>query len=136
MLSNKPGTLLKELILAFGQKFNWSYFDGYGSQPIGSIGWLYSIYLVATYGNVSRPTTFYAEKYFKAFPALMNVPDRGDPFDCYEIRSFDRFMILFGLVNTLKQNELDLAQEIKANLVMKKLFDITLPKNHQKERMN
>lgn len=135
-LLDKPGKLLKELLLAFGQKFNWSYFDGYGQQPIGNIGWLYSIYLVTKYGGTTRPVSFYAEKYFNAFSALIHMIESGDPVSCYSIRSFDRFMILLGLITAQKKDDFDLLQEIQATPVLNKLFEITKPNNYQRGGLN
>lgn len=131
-----PNKLLKALLLAFGQQFNWSYFDGYGEQPIGKIGWLYSLFLVSKYGAISRPSNFYAEKYFLAFPTLTDVAENGRAANCYKIRSFDRFMFLFGLVTIEKDHWMDSAKEVKATPLLFSLFNLDPPGNYQYPEIN
>ena len=99
--------LLRQLLLTFGNKFNWAYYDNYESDQIGQIGFAFSLVLLKRYGDKKRRDTFYAQKYFKAFP---NVYEGGNaqteieenPWNparnCYFIRTFERFLHLFGLV--------------------------------------
>jgi hypothetical protein len=86
-------------------KFNWAYYDGYGDNRIGQLGYGFSLILLHKYGETKRLDKFYAEKYFKAFPELMETEDRTR-FDtperysnrCYSLRTFDRFLEYFGLI--------------------------------------
>jgi hypothetical protein len=135
-LSADPNKLLKALLLAFGQQFNWSYFDGYGDQPIGKIGWLYSLLLLNKYGAISRPSNFYAEKYFLAFPPLTDVVENGRAANCYIIRSFDRFIFLFGLVTIEKDHWIKSAQVVMATPLFYSLISVTPPGSAQKKEMN
>ena len=89
--------LLKLIFTTFGKRFNWGYFDGYNDENIGRLGFAFSLILIHKYGETKRPSSFYAKKYFKAFPMLLKnvVPDYGSierySSRCYSIRTFDRF---------------------------------------------
>ncbi len=135
-LTTQPHDLLSTALLAFGQQFNWSYFDGYGDQPIGKIGWLYSLLLVRKYGAISRPSNFYAEKYLLAFPTLTDVVENGRAANCYKIRSFDRFMFVFGLITIEKDHWMDSAKEVKATPLLFSLFNLDPPGNYQYPEIN
>jgi hypothetical protein len=98
--------LLKNIFLTFGTKFNWAYYDLYGENEIGQLGFGFSLILLGKYGDVEREDAFYAEKYFAAFPDLIEEvePPYYQPIDdmaknCYSVRTFDRFLDYFGLVN-------------------------------------
>jgi hypothetical protein len=86
-------------------KFNWAYCDRFGDNQIGQLGYGFSLILLSKYGNTKRPDKFYAEKYFKAFPKLVeteNTPlyetTERHLYNCYSMRTFDRFLKYFGLV--------------------------------------
>lgn len=86
-------------------RFNWSYYDGYGDNQIGQLGFGFSLILLHIYGETKRQDTFYAEKYFNAFPDLVDslpLSDFATPTEransCYSLRTFDRFLDYFGLV--------------------------------------
>jgi hypothetical protein len=90
----------------FMQKFNWGYFDLYSSQATGTVGSAYSLFLLSKYGDNERLVSFYAEKYLKAFPSLIDsfkedswVTDINRSFNsCYSVRTFDRFLDYFNLI--------------------------------------
>jgi hypothetical protein len=97
--------LFKEIFKVFTTKFNWAYNDGYGDNPIGQMGFAYSLMLISKYGNKERHFDFYAEKYKKAFPDLLetiNEPhfqNKAMEMDyCYALRTFERFMVWFGFI--------------------------------------
>ena len=71
----KYSEVLSTLLTLFGEKYNLGYFDGYGANHIGQFGYRYSLYLLSKYGKKERPESFYAEKYFRAFPHL----NTGEP---------------------------------------------------------
>ena len=135
-LSTHPHDFLKAIFLAFGQQFNWSHFDGYGEQPIGQFGWLYSLFIVHKYGESIRTSHFYAEKYFIAFPALSQIMESESANNCYVRRSFDRFMFFFGLVTIEKGHWMDSAIQVKATPLLYSLLTITPPMNYQNKEMN
>ena len=96
--------LLKLILETFAVKFNWPYFDGYGENNIGQLGYGFSLILLSKFGNERRLDSFYADKYFKAFPQLLNSlsPTYGTverySRTCYSIRTFNRFLSYFGLI--------------------------------------
>ena len=101
--------LLKLIFQTFATKFNWAYFDGYGDNQIGQLGYGFSLILLSKYGQEKHLDSFYAEKYFKAFPQLLDSlePNYGTlerySTNCYSIRTFKRFLDYFGLINIEEQ---------------------------------
>lgn len=96
--------LFRLLLITFATKLNWAYFDGYGENQIGQLGYGFSLLLLSKYGQQKRLDTFYADKYFKAFPQLLDniQPSYGTlesyTARCYSIRTFDCFLHYFGLI--------------------------------------
>ncbi len=97
--------LLLLILETFSKKFNWAYFDGYGENQIGQLGFGFSMILLSKYGNEKQLATFYATKYFNAFPQFLELKvseyETVERFisDCYSIRTFDRFFDYFGVIN-------------------------------------
>lgn len=97
--------LLRHIFLTFTNKFNWAYYDGYGDNQIGQLGYGFSLILLSKYGQEKRLNSFYAERYFRAYPQLLNSikPGYGTverySTNCYSLRTFDRFLKYFGLIN-------------------------------------
>lgn len=97
--------LLRRIFLTFTNKFNWAYYDGYGENQIGQLGYGFSLILLSKYGQEKRLDSFYAERYFKAYPRLLDSvePNYGTlerySTNCYSVRTFDRFLDYFGLIN-------------------------------------
>ncbi|MCF8239617.1 MAG: hypothetical protein K9I85_15750 [Saprospiraceae bacterium] len=96
--------LLETSLSKFVHNFNWAYYDGYGENHIGQLGFGFSLILLDKYGHEKQLDTYYAEKYFNAFPQLSEgfstaVHPAGH-FDhsCYSLRTFERFMSYFNLV--------------------------------------
>lgn len=104
--------LFDSILKGFCQKFNWHYFDNYSddeqSGTIGQLGFGFSLILLSKYGDTERPDKYYGDKYFKAFPKMLeNIqPTYGTVQDycthCYCLRTFDRFLYHFGLVEIKK----------------------------------
>lgn len=96
--------LLRLILMTFATKFNWAYNDGYGDNQIGQLGYGFSLILLSKYGQEKRLDSFYSEKYFKAFPQLLDSvePNYGTlekyTTNCYSARTFDRFLDYFGLI--------------------------------------
>lgn len=97
--------LLATILETFTKKFNWAYYDGYGENQIGQLGYGFSLILLSKFGNEKRLDSFYAEKYFNAYPDLFNSlePTSGTlerySTRCYSIRTFERFLYYFGLID-------------------------------------
>ena len=103
--------LLRQIFLTFTNKFNWAYYDGYGENQIGQLGYGFSLILLSKYGQEKRLDSFYANKYFKAYPKLLVSlePTYGSleeySTNCYSVRTFDRFLDYFGLINIDEQGK-------------------------------
>ncbi len=97
--------LLRLILMTFATKFNWAYNDGYGENQIGQLGYGFSLILLSKYGKEKRLDSFYAERYFKAYPQLLESvePVYGTlekyTTNCYSVRTFERFLDYFGLIN-------------------------------------
>lgn len=128
--------LLQLILLTFATKFNWAYYDGYGENQIGQLGYGFSLILLSKYGQEKRLESFYAEKYFKAYPQLLayvepNYYSIKRYLDrCYSIRTFERFLDYFGLIDIDKQEkEHDSIIYIKKSDLYDKLIKCT-PRNN------
>ena len=122
--------LLKLLFITFGTKFNWGYFDGYEDENIGRLGFAFSLILVHKYGETKRTSAFYAKRYFKAFPNLFDNMVRPHystieryAYDCYSIRTFDRFLGRFGIIKIEQEHFLDDTYIVK-NELFDKLIEV------------
>lgn len=125
---NRP-ELFKSFFQAFTDKFQWSFNDLYPEQPIGQLGWAFSLFMLNKFGNEPRLTSFYAEKYLKAFPHFISFFEYDFSAQrqfkhCHGIRTFDRFLLWFGFVTVEKQSafmDLDTDKYTRTDLV-KQLF--------------
>lgn len=131
ILSNDQ-KLLKTIIEIFASKFNWAYYDGFGENHIGQLGYGFSLILLSKYGDKNRLDSFYSEKYFKAFPQLLDSiePTYGTlesySTRCYSLRTFDRFLDFFGLINIEQErNGLDTIKHISKSKIFDKLIKCT-----------
>lgn len=122
--------LFKQLFETFCQKFNWAYFDGYPEEQIGRLGFGFSLILLSKYGNAKREDSFYAQRYFKALPMLMDgiiptyrtVEDYCN--DCYSLRTFDHFLLHFALVEIFKEQKYDAPKFIIKTALLDKFIRI------------
>lgn len=97
-------SLMKNLMVAFCLNFNKAFFDAYESEEIGNMGVGFTLLLLSKYGAKKRGVTFYGDKYFTAFPTLLEglhpgygtVKSMGT--SCYSVRIFDRLLLHLGLV--------------------------------------
>jgi hypothetical protein len=106
--SNK---LLPLIFSTFTDKFSWAFFDGYQNESIGQFGWWYSLFLISEYGNITRNSKYYAEKYFEAYPHLLTERSFDGSIDvnysCYSVRTFERFLEYFGFTQSSENKLLD-----------------------------
>ena len=128
---NDNHKLLKSIILTFGTKFNWAYYDGYGENEIGQLGFGFSLILLSKYGSEKRLDSFYGEKYLDAFPMLIEhvEPSKFDTkekqfYKCYSLRTFDRFLDYFGLIKIDSENKWDSEKFIKKTELFDKLIKV------------
>lgn len=126
--------LFRIILEVFTKKFNWAYFDGYGDNQVGQLGYGFSLILLSFYGQKERDVNFYGKKYFEAFPQLLEevVPTYARLKEyagkCYAYRTFEHFMKFFGLV-TLREEGMFMDKElyIKKSEIFDKLFKIAPP---------
>lgn len=130
--THQRSQIFRRFFQAFADKFLWSYNDGYPEQPIGQLGWAFSVIMLEKYGDELRTVHFYADKYLRAFPKFTSffLPDFSTPeqqfFRCYGIRTFARFFLWFGFVTVQKQNKfLDLdTDKFKRTDLVRRIFKI------------
>lgn len=107
--TNNRLQIFRQFFQAFTNKFLWSFNDGYAEQPIGQLGWAFSVIMLDKFGDQPQTVDFYADKYLRAFPKFITFfrPDYTTPerqfFRCYGVRTFDRFFLWFGFVTVEKQ---------------------------------
>ena len=97
--------LFRRVLEVFTLTFNWASNDLYTEFPIGQLGWGYSIYLLLRFGSEPKPVRFYADAYHTAFPMMLtqvkpiwNTSAEREFAQCYEARTFHRFMEWFGFI--------------------------------------
>lgn len=113
------------------QKFSWAFYDGYEDQQIGQFGFGFSLILLSKYGEEKQLDNFYSKKYLKAFPQFLEsiTPTYGTveeyASNCYSVRTFQRFLSFFGLIEMEKQgNGLDRKIFIKKTELFDKLIKV------------
>ena len=136
VISNNDYELLKTIFITFAAKFNWAYYDGYGDNQIGQIGFGFTLILLSKYGLDKKPASFYADKYFKAFPMLIEQIEpsytrtsKEMAFSCYSIRTFDRFLDYFGLIRIEAKDRWDMNKFITKTALFDKLIKVEPPNN-------
>lgn len=124
-----------KIFQSFTQNFDWSLNDRY-SENIAQLGWAYSIFLINKFGGQERSADFYAEQYSKAFPMLTKyfMTSSIYPYStpeimfkrCYGIRTFERFLLWFGLVRIHRIGQARDSNEDKiiGSDLIKDLFDL------------
>ena len=108
------GRLYFELFKAYTTKFNWAYRDGYPEAEIMQNSFLYTLFLLTSFGDTERLQQFYEGKFITAFPMALDVfPETSysstdEQVRCvYFLRALDRFASFFGLAElTLESKEL------------------------------
>jgi hypothetical protein len=130
--TNNRSQIFRQFFQAFTDKFLWSFNDGYPEQPIGQLGWAFSVIMLHKFGSQPQPVDFYAEKYLKAFPKFITFFQHDYAtverqfFRCYGVRTFDRFFLWFGFVTVDKQKKyLDLdTDKFNRTELVKSIFKI------------
>lgn len=100
------GEVYGTLMAKYVTEYNWAYDDAMPqSQWLQACFW-YALFLLQEYGDVPRPTTFYAAKFALGFPfALQDFASvaYGSPSDvmgrAFESRVFEHFAVEFGLAS-------------------------------------
>ncbi len=129
-VANNDPKLFKQVFKTFCQKFNWGHFDGYPNEQIGRFGFGFSFILLKKFGNIKREDDFYCTKYFKALPTLIDgtIPTYGTVeeycYNCYSIRTFDRFLLHFSLIEISKEGEFNSPRYIAKTALFDKLIEV------------
>ena len=108
------GCLYFELFKAYTTKFNWGYRDGHAEAEIVQHSFLYTLFLLVSFGDIQRSQQFYEDKFLTAFPMVLEMfPETSyrtaedDARHCYCLRALDRFAAFFGLAEqTVESQEL------------------------------
>lgn len=127
--------LFKSILAHFAVRFNWGVNDGYPVVPIIQMGWTFSIFIVDRFGDQPHLADFYAEKFAKAFPLIIDEFENSyyTPLRqfsrCYGIRFLYRFLYWLGMVNINRKGKwLDLDKDtIAKSDLLGQLFMIEQP---------
>lgn len=113
--------ILRKMMYSLFYKFNWGYYDNYESENIGQVIPGFSLYLIKKYGEQERSSSFYAEKYFNAFPQLGRT---SEDYRCYDSRNFKRYFKFMGFVEVTQQDTLIGPSSVKKTNFLDELFSI------------
>lgn len=135
---NDNHALFLELWKAFTTTLSWRYFDQQESIRLAKFVYAFSIIMISKYGDISRETNFYANKYINAFPNLREEVEiyyhslEETIQRCFQRRFFDRFLALFGVIDYDNCFE-DLGpSSLVKNDLFDKLFKVTPPRSELK----
>lgn len=127
--------LLFVLLNTFFIEYNPVELDYFNSPAIGNLGIGYTLILLDKYGEEEREDTFYADKYFKAFPKLLNTIDSSAIMiksqlanSSYSLRVFNNLLYHIGVVEKRKTEGKLNKLIISRNELFTKLFCISPPK--------
>lgn len=98
--------IVRELLHCHTRQFNWAYQDRFPPLPTIQQGALFSLYLLARFGDQWRPVSFYIDAFVRAFPMVQDEAQEYDgPIDprdvvrsAWTLRTFQRFAHPFGLI--------------------------------------
>jgi len=106
------GWLYFELFRAYTTKFNWAYRDGYPEAEIVQNSFLYTLFLLTSFGDTERSQQFYEGKFVTAFPMALDLfPETSysstdeQARRVYFLRALDRFASFFGLAELKLESE-------------------------------
>lgn len=134
-LLNNDIELYPKLLNTLAQKFNLGYFDGFECENTGQIGLLFTLYLINKYGDKEQTPKFYCNKYKNIFPELYDQyidfagRSKEESFEsCYSLRSFERSLNYFGIIEIKKEPMSNIKSIRKTNLFDKVVkFQFRLP---------
>lgn len=92
------------LFRAFALEYNWGYQDRYPDFSIIQQSFAFTLYLLERFGTEWQPSSFYAERFIQAFPAVLREAQplhfetaEDEVGRCYILRALERFAHFFGL---------------------------------------
>lgn len=96
--------LYPQMLKAYAEQFNWSYRDRYPELRFIQTAFLFTLYLLARYGDTWRPHEFYEDSFLRAFPMVLDEVSQHPVFSpeeevrrCYTWRTLVHFVGFFGL---------------------------------------
>ena len=120
--------LFKHLLHSYAEEFNWCYMDGYPDEPLGQIAWPFNLYLLNKYAQDDEYASHFAKLYKTAFPQLTHWFNDTEFMtgvklfaNCYETRTFSRFLSFFGLIE-LDKEIFTRDRIVKASPLLNELF--------------
>lgn len=120
--------LFQELYNVFTKKYRWGFLDRYNDDHLGQFGFVFSLLLLHKYGRTERSVDFYAEKYFRAFPGLME--NSAEPpiycYSAYTLRTFENFLEFYALVEISPRNYRE-SQKVKTTNLFHRVVKIREP---------
>ena len=72
MTENGLPAVYPRLFRVYVEQFNWAYWDGYPELRLIQSAFLFTLYLLMRYGDISRPQVFYEDAFLGAFPMLLD----------------------------------------------------------------
>jgi hypothetical protein len=103
------GGLYFELFKTYSTKFNWAYRDLYSEAQIVQTSFLYTLFLLSSFGDQQRHQQFYEDRFLTAFPMLIDMFEEtgystaeSSARHCYVLRALDRFAAFFGLAKLVR----------------------------------
>lgn len=104
-----PLAIYPSLFRIYASKFNWAYWDRYEDAHFIQQSFAYSLYLLHLFGGKQRSSSFYEDKFLKAFPAVLGefqearyqTPEESFR-HCFTNRVICRFTQLLGLAEIEK----------------------------------
>jgi len=105
------GGIYLELFKAYTTQFNWAYRDGYPEANIVQHAFLFTLFLLVSYGEERRPQRFYEDRFITAFPMVVEMfaetahsPAESSARRCYVLRALERFAAVFGLAELVPES--------------------------------
>lgn len=133
--TNNRNELFKKFFQTYTDKFLWAYNDAYDDEQVGQFAWAFTLIALKKHGKQEQSAKFYAGKYAKAFPALIdNIPpgqyssQKDSFYRCYQIRCLNRFLGWFGFIEIVKQKSIISSPEDKviATVLIDDIFEFSL----------
>jgi len=95
------------LFRAFVEKYNWAYRDRYPEFRIIQQSFLFSLWLFHRFGDEWRPSSFYEDRFVKAFPVVLTEAESERSYTtpeeavraCYAWRCLEGFAVFLGLMD-------------------------------------
>ena len=113
MIDNADGgAIYYTLFRAYATQFNWGYRDRYPEAGIVQQSFLFTLFLLCSFGQTLRPQSFYEDKFLTAFPMVVELFSEETyrtadacARQCYSLRALERFAALFGLLELTPEGE-------------------------------